>query len=50
MVIEAGRYTGNIVYNITASFRWLALQGKMTFVSMLAFGSALKLDKGKEKA
>jgi hypothetical protein len=46
-VIEQGRYTGEIIYNIT-KYRWSQLQKNITFNYVSASGSALKLDLNKK--
>jgi hypothetical protein len=47
MVIEEGRFTGNIIYNITSSYRWNLLQGVITFGFIEAVGLQEKILKEK---
>lgn len=49
MVIEQGRYTANIIYNISSNFRWKALGGTFTSFTIALEGSSLKSDLGREK-
>jgi hypothetical protein len=44
LVIESGRFTGKLIYTISASFRWKSLMGSMTFNSVQPVGLSQKLD------
>jgi hypothetical protein len=51
MVIEQGRYTGKLIYNISASFRWNSLQGSLdpTKFDVQPVGLSQKLDINKQR-
>jgi len=50
LVIEQGRLTGKLMYNISGSFRWKSLQGNMIFNSVSAVGLNQKLTINKTNA